>query len=207
MIYKIIKAKPSHSIFFYNLRNSKDIRTYSVNSNKINFNNHQKWFQNKINSKNYFLYLLTKNNNPIGYLRLKKIQSCLYLSISFKNMFRNKGHGTIFLKKIKKKFPKKVFIAEVLKKNLRSFYFFKKNGYIVFKKTKKTYLMKTTNKHKKYLKIINKISSIRKKNNNNWMDILKVAFKNSPDESAKIMSKIFYQDKKISELAKKLSKK
>ena len=59
----------------------------------------------------------------------------------------------------------------------------------------------------KYLKIINKISSIRKKNNNNWMDILKVAFKNSPDESAKIMSKIFYQDKKISELAKKLSKK
>ena len=38
------------------------------------------------------------------------------------------------------------------------------------------------------------------------MDILKVAFKNSPEESAKIMSKIFYQDKKISELAKKLSK-
>ena len=54
--------------------------------------------------------------------------------------------------------------------------------------------------------LINKIKNIRKKNNNNWMDILKVAFKNSPEESAKIMSKIFYQDKKISELAKKLSK-
>ena len=66
--------------------------------------------------------------------------------------------------------------------------------------------MKTNNKYKKYLKIINKISDIRKKNNNNWMDILKVAFKNSPEEAAKIMSKIFHQDQKISELAKKLSK-
>jgi len=96
VIYKIIKAKPSHSIFFYNLRNSKDIRTYSVNSNKINFNNHQKWFQNKINSKNYFLYLLTKNNNPIGYLRLKKIQSYLYLSISFKTCLEIKVMGQFF---------------------------------------------------------------------------------------------------------------
>ena len=65
--------------------------------------------------------------------------------------------------------------------------------------------MKKLNNHKKYLKIIDQISNIRKKNNNNWMDILKIAFKNSPEESAKITKRIFDQDTKISNLSKKLS--
>ena len=46
--------------------------------------------------------------------------------------------------------------------------------------------MKKKNK-KSYLNIINKIEKIRSKNNVNWMDILRVAFKNSPDESKKIV--------------------
>ena len=65
--------------------------------------------------------------------------------------------------------------------------------------------MKKLNNHKKYLKIIDQISNVRKKNNNNWMDILKIAFKNSPEESSKIMKKIFDQDTKISNLSKKLT--
>ena len=32
----------------------------------------------------------------------------------------------------------------------------------------------------KYLKIINQIENIRKKNNKNWMDVLRIAFKHSP---------------------------
>ena len=46
---------------------------------------------------------------------------------------------------------------------------------------------------------------MRKKNNNNWMDILKIAFKASPKESAEIMKRIFKQDKKISKLSEKLT--
>ena len=32
-------------------------------------------------------------------------------------------------------------------------------------------------------KIINKIQEIRSKNNVNWMDLLRLAFKNAPDEA------------------------
>ena len=35
-------------------------------------------------------------------------------------------------------------------------------------------------KKKDYLKIIDQIEAIRTKNNKNWMDILRVAFKHSP---------------------------
>lgn len=57
-----------------------------------------------------------------------------------------------------------------------------------------------------YLEIIDKIEKIRSKNNTNWMNILRVAFKNSPKETAKIMSKIYGEDQNISRLAKRLTK-
>ena len=64
--------------------------------------------------------------------------------------------------------------------------------------------MKKINKSKKYLKIISQIENIRKKNNVNWMNILRIAFKNNPRETAKAMSKIYIDDKRISFLVKKL---
>ena len=67
----------------------------------------------------------------------------------------------------------------------------------------KKIIFKTNNK---YLKIINKIENIRKKNNVNWMNILRLAFKKSPKEAAKIMSLIYRDDASITKLVKKLSK-
>tara|TARA_B110000037_G_C16913146_1_gene421128 strand:- start:341 stop:529 length:189 start_codon:yes stop_codon:yes gene_type:complete len=62
--------------------------------------------------------------------------------------------------------------------------------------------MKTNN----YLTIISKIEKIRSKNNVNWMDVLRLAFKLDPKKASKIMKKINYDDKKISNLLSKLSK-
>ncbi len=64
--------------------------------------------------------------------------------------------------------------------------------------------MKKKNKGKNYLKIISQIENIRKKNNVNWMNILRIAFKYSPKATAKVMSKIYLDDQKISSLVKKL---
>ena len=59
---------------------------------------------------------------------------------------------------------------------------------------------------KDYEKIINKIQKIRSRNNVNWMNILKLAFKLDPKSASKIMSKINYDDKQITLLIKELSK-
>ena len=58
---------------------------------------------------------------------------------------------------------------------------------------------------KNYLRIITQIENIRKKNNVNWMDILRIAFNNNPKATAKVMSKIYSDDKKIGTLVKKLT--
>ena len=62
-------------------------------------------------------------------------------------------------------------------------------------------------KNDKYLKIIDEIEKVRTKNNVNWMDLLRLAFKNSPNEARKLVRKINVSDNKISLLFKKLSKK
>jgi len=59
----------------------------------------------------------------------------------------------------------------------------------------------------KYKIIIDKIEKIRGKNNTNWMNILRVAFRYNPKESAKIIGKIYRDDIRISKLAKKLIEK
>jgi hypothetical protein len=65
--------------------------------------------------------------------------------------------------------------------------------------------MKKINKSKNYLQIISQIENIRKKNNVNWMNILRKAFKYNPKVAAKIMSKIYLDDKRIGILVKKLT--
>jgi len=60
-------------------------------------------------------------------------------------------------------------------------------------------------KKKNYLKVISQIEYIRKKNNVNWMNILRIAFKNNPRATAKVMSKIYSDDKRIGILVKKLT--
>ena len=58
----------------------------------------------------------------------------------------------------------------------------------------------------KYLKIISKIEKIRSKNNVNWMNILRLAFRLDQNSAKKIMKKINYDDKRISKLLSDLGK-
>ena len=62
-------------------------------------------------------------------------------------------------------------------------------------------------KKNKYLKIIDQIEKVRKKNNKNWMDILRIAFKYAPNQASKVLSEIYKEDKRLNILAKKLTKK
>ena len=67
-------------------------------------------------------------------------------------------------------------------------------------------MKKIKHNYKHYLKIINSIEKTRKKNNKNWMDMMRLAFKYNPEQSKKIVRGIFNEDKKINILVKKLIK-
>ena len=62
------------------------------------------------------------------------------------------------------------------------------------------------NKTKSYLKIIKQIEKVRAKNNKNWMDLYRLAFKSEPEKSVNIVKKILSKDKNITKLVTKLTK-
>ena len=61
-------------------------------------------------------------------------------------------------------------------------------------------------KIKKGLLMLRQIEKIRSKNNKNWMDVLRLSLKLDFDKTIKIIKDINGQDKRISNLAKKLYK-
>lgn len=56
-----------------------------------------------------------------------------------------------------------------------------------------------------YMALIDEIERIRGKNNKNWMDLLRLAFRHAPKDAALIMAEIYRSDSDISDLAKKLT--
>jgi len=57
---------------------------------------------------------------------------------------------------------------------------------------------------KKNLKIIKEVELARSKNNVNWMNILRIAYKNDPKNTVKVLNKINSFDAKISRLLKSI---
>ena len=194
------KASSQDSFFFLNLRNSN--RKNFLNSKKIDFNNHHTWFKQALSKKNKFFYKIIFKKKDSGYIRIEKIKKNYFVSICVDKKFRKKNLAFNALANVEKRILDKGIMHSVVKKNnIASKKLFLKSGYSVYKKNKLCIFMKKKNNK---LKIIDQIEKIRKNNNVNWMNLLRLAYKKSPNESALIMSKIYKDDEKISKLVKKL---
>jgi len=207
MNIKLVKSNLKDSNFIFKLRNQKDVRKNSINKEAISFSSHRIWLSKVLRSKNHKIFIILSNKKKIGYIRSNKIGRIRNweISIALLNKFRKKSFGKKSLFLIENKIKNCNYSAKVLKRNLNSLNLFLSCGYFIESEKKKYYSMKK-NKIKKvnYESIINQIENIRRKNNKNWMDILRIAFKFSPKETAKTMSLIYREDNRISKLSKKL---
>ena len=66
------------------------------------------------------------------------------------------------------------------------------------------YKKKIKNKTKYLFK---QIENTRKKNNSNWMNLLKIAYESNPKKTVKILKKILKKDETLIKLAKNLTSK
>ena len=202
---KIKKTIIKDSKLFYQLRNNKLNRKFFSNSKNINFDEHKKWFKRNFNKNYYFTCLY--NKSKIGYIRGDKLNESIFISIAIDKKFRKKNIATKCFKLFEKKIKvNSILFARVLKKNTNSIKFFERNKFSLLRENKNilTYYKIHHKDYEKYLGAITKIENIRKGNNINWMNILRVAFTNSPVEASKIFKKIYSDDKTINFLSKKL---
>ena len=218
---KIRKANIKDSYFVWKWRNNQESRSNFKESNVVTKKQHNLWYEGLLRSKKNHAFVGEYNNKQIGIIRYSsKNNSELIVSININPQFRNKGYGKKLLllgdKEIKSIIKKNVrLVAEVKSSNIKSNKIFtnagyrqtkKESNYNIFNKLIRGNMKKKSNKsYEEYLKIIDDIQNIRSKNNINWMDLLRIAFKYDPKEASKVMSKIYKDDQKISSLAKKLT--
>lgn len=201
----ISKTKKSDKDFYLRLRNNKDNRKKSFNSKIIKKKDHNQWFLENY-SKNYY-YTCFKGPTKIGYIRGDICGDIINISIVIDQKYQNKKFASICFNLFEKKIRKNsIFIAKMRSKNTNSINFFKRNEFIKLNSQKSFYSYYKIHKLKQdtFEKTINKIQGVRKNNNINWMNILRLAFKNSPEETSNIFKKVYESDKQINQLSKKL---
>ena len=213
MKIKIRYANKKDVKFLWRLRNDNFSRRMSSNTKKIKYKNHTEWFKKHLNkSANKILLAYNqKNNEKIGYVRFDQNNLFNEVSINIYKKYKKKGLSYIVLS-LAESFVKRntILIAKVKKTNFISLRLFHSLNYHIIKE-KNNFLtlakIKTKNeKFSKHLKIIDQIENVRKKNNVNWMKLLRLAFEQSPKEASNIMSKIYSDDNSVGKFVKKLIK-
>lgn len=211
---RIIKADLTHSSQIWEWRNDPISVKMSFTRRKISWEEHGKWFSKILSDKNCILLL--------GQIReLTNVGMCRF-DIDFKNKlarisinlnpnFRNKNLSTEILKKSINLFFKKYnysILATIKNNNIASIACFKKCNFNLIYQFKgySIYMLKKEENQQllSKLELISEIEKIRSANNINWMDLLRLAFINAPEETKLLIRKINSDDNKISTLFAKL---
>ncbi len=202
----IKKVSKSDLNFTYLLRNNRSIRKNFFNSKIVPIKEHKIWFLKLLKNKKDLFFIIVKNKSKIGYISYIKNEFYYNISISILPKYQSLNIGSEALRKTEKILNKAMIISKIKKNNLKSLKFFLKNGYSILSKNKINTLYKVLDNKQLYKnkKIIGQIQEIRKKNNVNWMDILRIAFESSPERTKGVFKNIFKDDKSINALSRKL---
>jgi len=192
--------------FTFKLRNNALIRKKFFSSNITSIKEHRKWFEKNINDKGNLFLIIKKDKSKIGFIRYEKKEFYYDISISIIPRYQSINIGSRALKSSEEILKKGMIISRIKKNNRNSIKFFLKNDYSILKKNKHLILYKVLDQKNinNNNKLIDKIELIRKKNNVNWMNILRIAYQSSPHKTKVVFKNIFKDDKSINNISKKL---
>lgn len=105
-------------------------RGSSLNSNKITWEEHLRWFNQKMNNPKIKMFLFLEKN-PVGILRLDEVNDKLNISFSVDIEQRGRGIGSDIISFALKKFSGSDFSAQVIESNIGSHRIFLKKKFIL----------------------------------------------------------------------------
>ena len=131
---KIRKATIDDLDLIFEWANDPDERRNAFNSEPILYENHVKWYQSKMKSDDTYIFILMRDDIPVGQCRLDIEDGDALISYFIDPGYRNKGYGKKLLNliydKVKTEIPIiKMFTAEVKEENIPSQKVFLSLGY------------------------------------------------------------------------------
>lgn len=128
------KATKDDLEILFEWANEKEVRKNSISTDEISFEEHQEWFNNKLNSENCDIYILCKDEIPIGQIRLDYNGNHAVVSYSICSKYRGQGYGQFMLVLAEEKVRQthkeiSIFDAEVKTENIALRKKFEELGY------------------------------------------------------------------------------
>ena len=233
LILRKVESKDKDSVLEW--RNSEAVRPYMYNDSVITKEDHDRWFFSMLQDDSKSYWIIELENNPVGVVNLTNIsqtnKSCDWAFYIFDPSVRGKGVGSYVEKSILHHVFEELKLnklnCEVLETNekvveMHKKFGFKQEGFFrdLIKRGDKfvgvyrlSMLLEDYELSKKPktsidrdLEIIDKIQTIRSKNNINWMDVLRLCLKENNKEAKKIIANINSHDSQISALVEELAK-
>lgn len=112
--------------------NDSDVRKNSFSCESIDFDSHIKWYENKIKDDKSSIFIMIKDEIPVGQIRVDIKENQGFIGYSIDKNYRGEGLGTEILKLIKLKITKVDLVGYVKKENIPSIKAFEKAGYEKF---------------------------------------------------------------------------
>lgn len=129
----IRKANIYDCKLLYNWAVEKEVRNNSFKTSIFSYDQHQKWYKNKLKSMDSVIYIFEIDAIPIGQIRLDFLDNQILLDYSIDKNYRGKGHSkkmiNLLLKKIQDRFKNYSVIAHVKKENTPSVKVFSSLGF------------------------------------------------------------------------------
>lgn len=128
-------AKEEDCSLLWRWKNEEEARKSAFDSRFISYQEHQRWFLEKLNSANTKIFIISVKNQPVGQVRLDMhdVQQTV-VSISIASQARKKGYGSAALEKVCRYGFEQLqiirYIANIKRDNSASIKTFKKVGFI-----------------------------------------------------------------------------
>lgn len=95
---RLAKLEDRDMLFIWS--NEVECRKNSLNTSSITYDEHVKWFYNKMNSKDSYIYIFYNMNTPLGQIRIDINDNIGIISFSIDYHYRGQGLGKRILKLI-----------------------------------------------------------------------------------------------------------
>ncbi len=119
---------------YFKWANDALVRKFSFTQDLIQYNNHVKWFESKINDENYRFYIFeNENKEPVGQVRINKDTKETIIGISIDEKYRGMNYGikmiNLACESFLSIFPSTEINAYIKETNVASINLFKKSGF------------------------------------------------------------------------------
>jgi len=123
-------VKKEDALLLFDWVNDSEVRTNAFNNEEIVWEDHNRWFQSKLNTENTKIFLLLNESIPVGQIRFDLESDNWLIDYSISNKNRGKGFGKKIVQMALSQFDKNSrFIAKVKLENIPSQQVFKATGF------------------------------------------------------------------------------